>query len=97
MNEKTKAADEAPACAGWSMNPNAPIEQRLACGKQALDFYIEQADRLEALLDYLTNGMEETKNDDYELMYARPVYDDVINRLQNILNGHEADAPELQS
>lgn len=40
-------AEDAPALAGWSQNPNAPIDQRLAASSQALDFYIELADRWE--------------------------------------------------
>jgi hypothetical protein len=41
------------AFAGWSMNPNAPIDQRLACGEKAINFYVDRADKLEALVEDL--------------------------------------------
>ena len=44
-------ASEAAALAGWSENPRAPIEQRLAASKQALDFYVDGWGKLEDLLE----------------------------------------------
>lgn len=43
-------ASEAAAMAGSSMNANYPGWQRLKMSKQALDFYIEQWDKMEDLL-----------------------------------------------
>lgn len=43
---------EAAAMAGWSENPNAPIDQRLVAAKQALDYYVGQADALEEFHQY---------------------------------------------
>lgn len=45
-----EAAENAAAMAGWSMNPRAPIEQRLVAGKQALDFYIDRIGKLDDLV-----------------------------------------------
>lgn len=49
-------ASEAAALAGWAENPNAPIDQRLAAAKQALDFYVDRADRLDTLAQAWTDS-----------------------------------------
>lgn len=86
---KMCSAEDAPAFAGILMNENHPADQRLACGAQALNYYVDQADKLHELLAHLTTEMGKTEQDDYELMYALPVYQDVVNRLQHILDGRD--------
>jgi hypothetical protein len=59
----TATHGDAAALAGWAMNPNAPVDQRLAAGKQALDFYVDQADKLDELAQ---------KWDDFEGVSSNP-------------------------
>lgn len=80
----SKAADEAPAMAGISMNERLPQWQRLIASKQALDFYVGQADQLQQLLEYVESNDpgEGFKRTDAEL-----AYNDVAQRLRAILDG----------
>lgn len=79
-----EAAKNAAACAGWSMNPSAPIDQRLACSKQALDFYIDRVDKIHKLIDDLRADAKanQSVNLDASVLAAAAAM-----RLEKILDG----------
>lgn len=84
--------DEAAAFAGWAQNPNAPTDQRLAAGAAALNYYVDQQDQLQELLEYLEsrNPRDEDGTSElgyYEAMYEGPAYGDAASRLRAILGG----------
>lgn len=78
-------SNDSAALAGWAMNPNAPVDQRLACARQALNFYVNQQDQLYDLLAYCQGMSDGNESGD-----AREAYDDAAARLTAILDGPPA-------
>jgi hypothetical protein len=76
-------ASEAAAFAGWAQNPNAPVDQRLATAAQALNYYVDQQDKLRELLQYCEDA--EGADTESGLM----IYSDVARKLRAILDGAE--------
>jgi hypothetical protein len=72
---------DAAALAGWAQNPNAPTDQRLAAAKQALDYYVDQADKLQELLDDWRRRAESDNPSEYLDM------SEVVAELSAILEG----------
>lgn len=65
--------DNIAAMAGWAQNPRAPIDQRLACSAQALDYYVVQAEKLDDLLVELVKKACQD-NGYYERQFEAPAY-----------------------
>ena len=85
-------AQNAARLAGWAQNPNVPIDQRLASAAQSLNYYVDQQDQIEALIEECEERA--AKDEDgtynagyYESLYACPVYDHIAKRLRAIRDG----------
>lgn len=71
---------EAPIFAGIAMNARQSTKTRMACAKMALDHYVDQADKLDELLEYLRSRVQ---------VPGEYGYADAVDRLAKILEGDE--------
>lgn len=78
-------SNDAAALAGWAQNPNAPVQQRLAAAKQALDFYVDQQDQLQQLLEHCESRTADPEG--FKLTSEEQAYGDVAKKLRAILGG----------
>lgn len=75
------SGSEAAALAGIASNPVAMPTQRLRAATQALDYYVDQADKLQNLLDDWRRRAESDNPSEYLDMQ------DVVAQLAAILDG----------
>lgn len=75
------------ALAGWASNPAVPPNERLRAADAALSKYVDREDRLRELLSYCRTKADGPTESN---MYGdNSVYDDIANRLANILDGEK--------
>ena len=72
--------NEAPMFAGIAINTRQSTKTRLACAEQALEYYVDQADKLDELLEYLRSRVQ---------VPGEYGYADAVDRLAKIVEGDE--------